>query len=273
MRGRPRRLRRNRAAGPGRCRVRSPSVAAAGGAVVARAHPARRPPRPLEPASRASSPVGSRADSSPTRSRASAWLGVAAYRVSDFRVRGLPPLPGVASFLQLEVRAPVTWQGRPGLWLFQLETGKQLVAEVLKRTHRLPACGARLSLQAGAAGSLRFEARRDGHGFAVDYARSGQPFAAVPGTLDHFLTERYALYTGDGGRLYGIELHHLPWRLSRPSAGFEPATLTPPPLAGRAAPRSTRPRRMCSCGRWRSSERAAAHRARLGRRGRRARRR
>jgi uncharacterized protein len=162
----------------------------------------------------------------------SAWLGVAAYRVSDFRVRGLPPLPGVGSFLQLEVRAPVTWHGRPGLWLFQLETGKQLVAEVLKRTHRLPACGARLSLQTGAAESLRFEARRDGHGFAVDYARSGHPFAAVPGTLDHFLTERYALYSGDGGRLYGIELNHLPWRLERARAGFEPSTLTPPPPAG-----------------------------------------
>ena len=161
-----------------------------------------------------------------------AWLGVAAYRVSDFRIRGLPPLPGVASFLQLEVRAPVTWKGRPGLWLFQLETGKQLVAEVLKRTHRLPAYGARLSLREDDAGCRHFEAWRDGHRFAVDYTPGGHPFAAVPGTLDHFLTERYALYTGDGGRLYGIELNHLPSPLEQASAAFGPTTLTPPPPAG-----------------------------------------
>ena len=103
---------------------------------------------------------------------------------------------------------------------------------MLKRTHRLPACGAHLSLQEGAADALRFEARRDGLGFAVDYARSGQPFAAVPGTLDHFLTERYSLYTGDGGRLYRAELNHLPWRLEQARAGFEPSTLTPPPPPG-----------------------------------------
>jgi uncharacterized protein len=158
----------------------------------------------------------------------SAWLGLAAYRVLVFRLRGLPPLPGTASFLQLEVRAPVRQAGRPGLWLFQLETGKQLVAEVLKRTHRLPACGARLSLREAGDGRLAFEAQRDGHAFAVDYAAAGHPFVAAPGTLEHFLTERYALYTGDGGRIYRAELNHLPWSLERATALFGVRTLTPP---------------------------------------------
>jgi uncharacterized protein len=157
----------------------------------------------------------------------SAWLGLTAYRVSPFRIRGLLPLPGVASFLQLEVSTPVVFGNRPGLWLFQLESSKQLLAEALKRTHRLPAYRAQMSLRDG-----EFEAARDGRAFRARYAAEGKPFAAEPGSLAHFLTERYALYTADGGRLYRAEVHHPPWTLQRASAEIGASTLAPLPLSG-----------------------------------------
>jgi uncharacterized protein YqjF (DUF2071 family) len=160
-----------------------------------------------------------------------AWLGISAFRVTVFRLRGLPPLPGVASFPRLEVSTPVTIGSRPGVWLFQLETGNRLVAEALKRTHRLPAYAARLTLHATAAG-FAVDASRDGHGFAARYSPSGRPFVAEPGTLDHFLAERYALYTEDGGRLYRIEVNHPPWRLERARAEFCRTDLAPVPPAG-----------------------------------------
>ena len=160
-----------------------------------------------------------------------AWLGVSAYLVTVFRLRGLPPLPGVASFPQLEVSTPVTVGDKPGLWLFQLETGNRLVAEALKRSHRLPAYHARLTLRAAAAGHA-LEAARDGHAFAARYASAGRPFVAPLGTLDHFLVERYALYTEDGGRLYRLEVNHPPWRLERATAEFGPMELVPVAPAG-----------------------------------------
>ena len=43
-----------------------------------------------------------------------------------------------------------------------------------------------------------------------------------PGTIEHFLTERYALYTtGPGGKLHRGNIHHLPWPLELAEAEFE----------------------------------------------------
>jgi uncharacterized protein YqjF (DUF2071 family) len=46
------------------------------------------------------------------------------------------------------------------------------------------------------------------------FAPSGERYAAVPGTLDSYLTERYCLYTlADGGTVHRGEIHHPPWPL------------------------------------------------------------
>ena len=73
-------------------------------------------------------------------------------------------------------------------------------------------------------------------------AAEAQPFDRRPGTLEHFLTERYCLYTADGGRLYRAELHHPPWRLQAARGddrvGDDRAAS---PLDGRAARCCSRP--------------------------------
>ena len=61
---------------------------------------------------------------------------------------------------------------------------------------------------------------------------AGREFTPAPGSVEHFLTERYALYTADGGRLYRAELHHPPWRLQGAAGEVEAATLAPLPLEG-----------------------------------------
>ena len=189
------------------------------------------------------------------------------------RVRGLPPLPGLSSFPQLEVCTYVTVDGRPGLWLFSLELGKQLLVEAAeaRRTGCPPtARGSRSRRRAGcvrgaSATGSSFRARYDGRRRAV---RRRQP-----GSLEHFLTERYALYTADGGRLYRAELHHAPWRLA---AARRPRSRPRRSRRSRSRARRTRstpPCRTCSSGRWRSSaEPAAPDGALLGRGCRRARR-
>ncbi|HEY4346448.1 MAG TPA: DUF2071 domain-containing protein [Gaiellaceae bacterium] len=156
-----------------------------------------------------------------------AWVGIASYRVEGLRVRGLPPLPGLSTFPQLEVRTYVSVDGRPGVWLFSLELPKALLVEAAKRAHRLPAYQCRIVASPGS-----FEATRDGVSFRAQYAPTGQPFEAAPGSLDRFLTDRYTLFTEDGGRLYRAETHQDPWRLQAAEATIESATIAPLPLEG-----------------------------------------
>jgi uncharacterized protein len=39
----------------------------------------------------------------------------------------------------------------------------------------------------------------------------GQPAPAAPGTLDHFLIERYILYSSHAGHLFRGRVHHHPY--------------------------------------------------------------
>jgi uncharacterized protein YqjF (DUF2071 family) len=159
-----------------------------------------------------------------------AWLGMVACRLAHVRLRGLPPMP-LLTFGQLEVRTYVTLDDRPGVWLCSVDASNPLLLEAAKRVHRLPAYRARTSL--GRDGPTRsWETRRDGLSFSARYRPAGDDFTAGPGSLEHFLTERYCIYTADGGRLYRAELHHPPWRLERAEASVPSSTIAPLPLEG-----------------------------------------
>ena len=61
----------------------------------------------------------------------------------------------------------------------------------------------------------------------VDLPTGGRRRAAEPGTLEHFLVERYCLYTAKDGVLYRAEIHHPPWPLQPAQAEIELNTMPP----------------------------------------------
>lgn len=49
---------------------------------------------------------------------------------------------------------------------------------------------------------------------------------AAPGSLEHFLTERYCLFTTTAaGRVYRVDVHHRPWPLQVAEAEFDDNTM------------------------------------------------
>ena len=64
----------------------------------------------------------------------SAWLGIVPFRVSSLRSRGLLPVPGVSSFLELNVRTYVrSADGKPGVWFFSLDATSRLAVRAARR--------------------------------------------------------------------------------------------------------------------------------------------
>jgi uncharacterized protein YqjF (DUF2071 family) len=58
------------------------------------------------------------------------------------------------------------------------------------------------------------------------YGPTGTVIPAAPGSLEHFLTERYCLYAVDPhGGLHRGEIHHLSWRLQPAWAELERNTM------------------------------------------------
>jgi uncharacterized protein YqjF (DUF2071 family) len=66
--------------------------------------------------------------------------------------------------------------------------------------------------------------------FHARYRPVGEPAPARPGTLEHFLVERYCLY-GDDGRVRA-DIHHAPWPLQQAEAQVTQERIAPVPLAG-----------------------------------------
>jgi uncharacterized protein len=165
----------------------------------------------------------------------SAWVGVTPFRVNGLRARGLPPVPGASSFLELNVRTYVTARDKPGLWFFSLDLSSGLAVEVARRTYRLPYFRARISSVSRVEWIVYECARAEepGRAFSGRFRPVGEPVAHRPGSLDSFLTERYCIYgVDDRGELCRAEIHHRPWSLQVVEAEIELNTMAPIQLDG-----------------------------------------
>ena len=160
-----------------------------------------------------------------------AWIGMTPFTMTGVRLRGTLPVPlrGASTFQELNVRTYVTAQDKPGIWFFSLDASTPWIVEGARRTYYLPYFRARMSAERRG-GWIHYESARSnesGRAFSARYRGVGDFFQAQPGTLEHFLVERYCLYTVDRqGRLSRAEIHHTPWDLQEAEAVIDLNTMS-----------------------------------------------
>lgn len=161
-----------------------------------------------------------------------AWIGVTPFVLTGLRPSVAPPLPGVSSFPELNVRTYVTFGGKPGIWFFSLDAASRLAVAAARRFYRLPYFLADMA-SARRDGlveyrSARVDTRGRGARFTGRYRPVGLPGAAMPGSLEYFLAERYCLYTVDAaGKPFRADIHHPPWPLQAAEAEIDLNTMAP----------------------------------------------
>ena len=151
-----------------------------------------------------------------------AWVGVVPFDLRGLRPRGLPAVPWLSNFAELNVRTYVTLEGKPGVYFFSLDAARLLAVLGARLTYHLPYYHARMSVRRRddevTYASTRIHGGAPPAVFRARYRPTGRVFNAAPGTLDHFLTERYCLYAVDGHGVYRAEIHHPPWPLQPATA-------------------------------------------------------
>lgn len=157
----------------------------------------------------------------------SGWLGVTPFAVTALRARGLPPMPYVSDFLELNVRTYVTRDDKPGIWFCSLDASSRLAVEAARRVYHLPYFHAHISMIRHSGGTAYECSRNEGKAFIASYGPDGDVSPAEPGSLEDFLVERYCLYAEDGGKLYRTEIHHTPWPLQTAKAEIDLNTMPP----------------------------------------------
>ena len=143
-----------------------------------------------------------------------AWVSVVPFRMEDVMLRGLPAVPGVSNFPELNLRTYVTKDGKPGVWFFSLDADQYLAVWAARRFFHLPYFKANMRCESEDEGVV-YSSRRelDDTRFVANYHPVSEVYYARSGTLEYWLTERYCLYSCDGVHLYRGEVHHQPWPL------------------------------------------------------------
>ena len=152
-----------------------------------------------------------------------AWIAVVPFRMEAVRPRWLPAVPWLSAFPELNLRTYVRLDDRPGVFFFSLDATNPVAVSLARRLFRLPYFRARMSCE-GRGEAVAYRSTRTHRGapearFEGRYGPVGEVSRAVPGTLEHFLAERYCLYASGRsvGRpsddLYRGEVHHGPWPL------------------------------------------------------------
>ncbi|MFG0306180.1 MAG: YqjF family protein [Phycisphaerales bacterium JB040] len=159
-----------------------------------------------------------------------AYVGVVPFRMSGVRARFLPPVPGCGAFPELNVRTYVTVGGKPGVYFFSLDATCTPAIETARRTFALNYLKSRMACAREGDSVTYACARTDRRAppgeFRGVYAPVSEPFHAEAGSLEHFLTERYALYTASGGIVRRGEIHHPRWPLRRARAEIRTCDMT-----------------------------------------------
>jgi uncharacterized protein len=144
------------------------------------------------------------------------WVGLVPFVVTGARPVFLPSVPGVSSFVEVNVRTYVHHGGRdPGVWFFSLDASSRVAVHVARILYHLPYRFAEMASDVEGS-RVHFRSRRIASGArpgtcAVEYDPRGAVAPARPGTLEHFLLERYILYAAHAGRLYQGRVHHAPY--------------------------------------------------------------
>jgi uncharacterized protein YqjF (DUF2071 family) len=156
-----------------------------------------------------------------------AWIAVTPFAVTGLRLRGTLPLPVLSHFAETNVRTYTTVDERPGIYFLSLDAASALAVAAARATYGLPYFRAHMTIERSD-GDVRYRSARVGSTalLRARYRPTGAVFQARPGTLEHFLIERYCLYTVDGDRVRRADIHHPPWDLQPAEAEIAENTMT-----------------------------------------------
>jgi hypothetical protein len=155
-----------------------------------------------------------------------AYVGLVPFTLTGVRPVLTPPLPWISSFHEVNVRTYVHREGSdPGVWFFSLDASSAIAVAAARAAYKLPYYFSQIEFFASneAIPTINFTAHRDdprgpgpAHAHLRYRAMEGIVTKATPGTIEHFLIERYILYsTEDSHHLHRARVHHQAYPIQR----------------------------------------------------------
>jgi len=149
----------------------------------------------------------------------SGWVAITPFTMWDVRALPpfIPPIPGLSSLHELNVRTYVYLDNVPGVWFFSLDANSAAAVLAARMLYHLPYFNADIDIeQDGQVINYSLE-RTDGPWaqFSASWKIDDPTPSSHPDSLEFFLTERYCLYSHASGNLYRARISHQPWLLRK----------------------------------------------------------
>ncbi|MDQ6861840.1 MAG: DUF2071 domain-containing protein [Verrucomicrobiota bacterium] len=160
-----------------------------------------------------------------------AYVAIAPFFMRNVRPVGLPTVPWISHFQELNVRTYVfDRDGVPGVWFYSLDCDQPLAVVIARLLTGLEYRHAKMSASCGE--FIDYSSRRSGTAEVARYRYrpSGDGRETTPESLEFFLLQRYYLFARRGRSLLRGQVSHVPYR-PRP-AELVAASALPAQLAG-----------------------------------------
>lgn len=136
------------------------------------------------------------------------WVSLVAFTMEKIRPKYLPYFPPVSNFDEINIRTYVKFKNKKGVYFLSIEGGKLLSCKVSKLISELPYrfSKTKRNLHQYSSSNLEFKDELN-----IEFS-IGKKMEAKS-KLDHWLTERYALFQDTKTSVNAFEIHHLEWEI------------------------------------------------------------
>ena len=142
------------------------------------------------------------------------WISVVAFTMEKIRPRNLPALTAISTFHEVNLRAYVSRDNKPGVYFFNIEAQKTISVLIAKSLSGLPYKKSNISrIQEG--DLFSYVSRNKLKDFNLELTYQIDDFPYKKTNLDKWLTERYCLYMSKNGNLFRYDIHHEPWNIRK----------------------------------------------------------
>ncbi|QFF97672.1 DUF2071 domain-containing protein [Psychrobacillus glaciei] len=144
-----------------------------------------------------------------------AWIGLIFFKVKGNRPRLTPSILGFSSFLELNVRTYVTFEGKVGVHFFSLDANNSLIVKLSTLGGFLPFRHAKISLKRRKNKFTIQSIYRDKKTIREVFVTTfeSMPSSIESNPFERWLTERYHLWTKTKDQLFRVDIRHSPWIL------------------------------------------------------------
>jgi uncharacterized protein YqjF (DUF2071 family) len=136
-----------------------------------------------------------------------AWVSFVAFTMKDVKLRYLPKPGCAATFLELNLRTYVRYNGLPGVYFLNIEAGRKDSSVIAQSISGLPYRYAKMKRT-----SSKFKSQRFSTGDSFQLKAIKSELVQRTTTTD-FLSERYKVFNTKGNSVVEFDVHHVEWLL------------------------------------------------------------